>query len=102
MTTYTQEKKEHALSLMAAPHNKPVAEVIKLTGIPRRRYFFVRKQASGSARPSIKTPGLEPGQQRTAKHAFKREKNPARARSGSARPSTKTRYRDQIRGVLQI
>ncbi len=26
MTQYTQEKKEHALSLMTAPHNKPVAE----------------------------------------------------------------------------
>ena len=34
MTRYTQEKKEHALSLMAAPQNKPVAEVAQVTGIP--------------------------------------------------------------------
>lgn len=34
MTRYTQEKKEHALSLMAAPQNKPVADVAQLTGIP--------------------------------------------------------------------
>ena len=27
MTKYTNEKKEHALSQMSAPHNKPVAAV---------------------------------------------------------------------------
>jgi len=28
MTKYTNEKKEHALSQMGAPHNKPVAEAV--------------------------------------------------------------------------
>jgi transposase len=50
MTTYTQEKKEHALSLMAAPHNKPVAEVMKLTGIPKATLFLWRKQAREQGR----------------------------------------------------
>lgn len=45
MTTYTKEKREHALSLMAAPHNKPVAEVMELTGIPKATLFLWRKQA---------------------------------------------------------
>jgi transposase len=45
MTTYTKEKKEHALSLMAAPLNKPVAEVMELTGIPKATLFLWRKQA---------------------------------------------------------
>ena len=34
MTKYTNEKKEHALSQMSAPHNKPVVAVAQLTGVP--------------------------------------------------------------------
>ncbi|MDO8035553.1 hypothetical protein O3297_19225 [Janthinobacterium sp. SUN128] len=37
MTKYTNEKKEHALSQMSAPHNKPVAEVALLTGVRKPR-----------------------------------------------------------------
>lgn len=50
MTRYTQEKKEHALSLMAAPHNKPVADVAQLTGIPEGTLYLWRKQAREQGR----------------------------------------------------
>lgn len=50
MTTYTKEKREHALSLMAAPHNKPVTEVMELTGIPKATLFLWRKQAREQGR----------------------------------------------------
>lgn len=50
MTRYAQEKKEHALSLMAAPHNKPVADVAQLTGIPEGTLYLWRKQAREQGR----------------------------------------------------
>jgi transposase len=50
MTRYTQEKKEHALSLMAAPQNKPVADVSQLTGIPEGTLYLWRKQAREQGR----------------------------------------------------
>jgi transposase len=50
MTRYTQEKKEHALSLMAAPQNKPVADVAQLTGIPEGTLYLWRKQAREQGR----------------------------------------------------
>lgn len=45
MTRYTQEKKDHALGLMAAPHNKPVTDVAQLTGVPEGTLYLWRKQA---------------------------------------------------------
>ena len=33
MSRHSQEKKEHALSLMGPPHNLPVAEVSRRTGV---------------------------------------------------------------------
>ena len=33
MSRHSQEKKEHALSLMGPPHNQPVAEVSRRTGV---------------------------------------------------------------------
>jgi transposase-like protein len=50
MTRHTQEKKEHALGLMAAPHNKPVADVAQLTGIPEGTLYLWRKQAREQGR----------------------------------------------------
>lgn len=50
MTRYTQEKKEHALSQMAAPQNKPVAEIAQLTGIPEGTLYLWRKQAREQGR----------------------------------------------------
>jgi transposase len=50
MARYTQEKKEHALSLMAAPQNKPVADVAQLTGIPEGTLYLWRKQAREQGR----------------------------------------------------
>ena len=50
MTRYTQEKKEHALSLMAAPQNKLVADVAQLTGIPEGTLYLWRKQAREQGR----------------------------------------------------
>lgn len=50
MTRYTQEKKEHALSLMAAPQNKPVADVARLTGVPEGTLYLWRKQAREQGR----------------------------------------------------
>lgn len=50
MTRYTQEKKEHALSLMAAPQNKPVADVSQLTGIPEGTLYLWRNQAREQGR----------------------------------------------------
>lgn len=50
MTRYTQEKKEHALSLMAAPHNKPVTDVAQLTGVPEGTLYLWRKQAREQGR----------------------------------------------------
>jgi transposase len=50
MTRYTQEKKEHALSLMAAPHNKPVADVAQHIGIPEGTLYLWRKQAREQGR----------------------------------------------------
>ena len=45
MTKYSNEKKEHALSQMSAPHNKPVAAVAPLTGVPKATLYLWRKQA---------------------------------------------------------
>ena len=50
MTRYTQEKKEHALSLMAAPQNKPVTDVAQLTGVPEGTLYLWRKQAREQGR----------------------------------------------------
>lgn len=50
MTQYTKEKKEHALTLMSAPQNKPVSEVAKLTGIPEATLYLWRKQARSAGR----------------------------------------------------
>jgi transposase-like protein len=50
MTHYTKEKKEHALTLMSAPQNKPVPEVSKLTGIPEATLYLWRKQARSAGR----------------------------------------------------
>jgi transposase-like protein len=50
MTQYTKEKKEHALTLMSAPQNKPVPEVSKLTGIPEATLYLWRKQARSAGR----------------------------------------------------
>jgi transposase-like protein len=50
MTQYTKEKKEHALTLMSAPQNKPVVEVSKLTGIPEATLYLWRKQARSAGR----------------------------------------------------
>jgi transposase-like protein len=50
MTHYTKEKKEHALTLMSAPQNKPVVEVSKLTGIPEATLYLWRKQARSAGR----------------------------------------------------
>lgn len=50
MTRYTNEKKEHALSLMAAPQNKPVADVAQLTGIPEGTLYLWRKLAREQGR----------------------------------------------------
>ena len=50
MTQYTKEKKEHALTLMSAPQNKPVPEVAKLTGIPEAMLYLWRKQARSAGR----------------------------------------------------
>src|SRR5471032_1135886 len=51
MTKYTKEKKEHALSQMSAPHNKSVAEVAQLTGVPEVTLYLWRKQAREQGRP---------------------------------------------------
>ncbi|MEC4723298.1 transposase [Noviherbaspirillum sp. CPCC 100848] len=50
MTHYTKEKKEHALTLMSAPQNKPVPEVSQLTGIPEATLYLWRKQARSAGR----------------------------------------------------
>jgi transposase len=50
MTQYTKEKKEHALTLMSAPQNKPVPEAAKLTGIPEATLYLWRKQARSAGR----------------------------------------------------
>lgn len=50
MTKYTNEKKEHALTLMSAPQNKPVPEVSKLTGIPEATLYLWRQQARRAGR----------------------------------------------------
>lgn len=50
MTQYTKEKKEHALTLMSAPQNKPVPEVSQLTGIPEATLYLWRKQARSAGR----------------------------------------------------
>jgi transposase-like protein len=50
MTQYTKEKKEHALTLMSAPKNKPVPEVSQLTGIPEATLYLWRKQARSAGR----------------------------------------------------
>ena len=50
MTNYTHEKKEHALSQMSMPHNKPVAEVAQLTGVPDATLYLWRKQAREQGR----------------------------------------------------
>lgn len=50
MTKYTNEKKEHALSQMSAPHNKPVAAVAQLTGVPEATLYLWRKQAREQGR----------------------------------------------------
>ena len=42
MTKYTNEKKEHALRQMSAPHNKPMAEVAQLTGVPEATPYLAR------------------------------------------------------------
>jgi transposase-like protein len=49
MTKHTNEKKEHALSQMSAPHNKPVAAVAQLTGVPEATLHLWRKQARETA-----------------------------------------------------
>lgn len=50
MTKYTNEKKEYALSQMAAPHNKPIAEVARLTGVAEATLYLWRKQAREQGR----------------------------------------------------
>ncbi len=50
MTKYTKEKKEHALALMAAPQNKAVPEVSRLTGISEATLYLWRQQARNSGR----------------------------------------------------
>lgn len=50
MTKYTKEKKEHALTLVGAPQNKPVPEVSKLSGIPEATLYLWRKQARSEGR----------------------------------------------------
>lgn len=39
MKKYTNEKNDHALSQMSAPHNKSVAEMAQLTGGLQRHLF---------------------------------------------------------------
>lgn len=50
MTKYTQEKKEHALTLMSAPHNRTVVEVAQMTGIAEATLYLWRKQARYAGR----------------------------------------------------
>jgi len=50
MTKYTNEKKEYALSQMGAPHNKPIAEVARLTGVAEPTLYLWRKQAREQGR----------------------------------------------------
>ena len=58
---YTQEKKEHALSLMSPPQNKSVVEVSTLTGVPEATLYLWRKQAREAGR-SVPGDGQNPEQ----------------------------------------
>ena len=58
---YTQEKKEHALSLMSPPQNKAVVEVSTLTGVPEATLYLWRKQAREAGR-SVPGDGQNPEQ----------------------------------------
>ena len=50
MPRYSKEKKEHALSLMSAPHNLVVAEVARRTGVTEPTLYAWRNQARGAGR----------------------------------------------------
>lgn len=54
MSRYGQEKKEHALSLMGPPHNLPVAEVLRRTGVSVPTLYDWRRQQreQGRAMPA--------------------------------------------------
>lgn len=58
---YTQEKKEHALALMSAPKNRPVAEVSHQTGVPEATLYLWRKQARSAGR-AVPGDGANPEQ----------------------------------------
>lgn len=58
---YTQEKKEHALALMSAPKNQPVAEVSRQTGVPAATLYLWRKQAKNAGR-AVPGDGANPEQ----------------------------------------
>jgi transposase-like protein len=59
MMQYTKETKEHVLTLMSAPQNKPVVEVSKLTGISEATLYLWRKQARSAGR-SVPGDGQNP------------------------------------------
>lgn len=50
MKKYSQEKKEHALTLMSAPENLPVEQVSSQTGIPSATLYLWRRQARAAGR----------------------------------------------------
>ena len=54
MSRYSQKKKEHALSLMGPPHNLPVAEVSRRTGVSVPTLYDWRRQQreQGRAMPA--------------------------------------------------
>ena len=54
MSRHSQEKKEHALSLMGPPHNLPVAEVSRRTGVSVPTLYDWRRQQreQGRAMPA--------------------------------------------------
>lgn len=50
VTTYTQEKKKHALTMMAPAHNKPLSEIMKFSGISKMTLSLCHKQARKQGR----------------------------------------------------
>lgn len=50
MSRYSKEKREHALSLMAPPHNLTVAETSGRTGVPEATLYLWRNRARVAGR----------------------------------------------------
>jgi len=50
MTTYTKEKKEHALGLLSPPENMPVKEVASRTRVTEATLYLWRRQAREQGR----------------------------------------------------